>query len=404
MSYIRDDTVKRLGIPIQPNNQTAQLADEITRMKSLGEIDCVIYTTEKICLRLRALVLSQIGADCYGGLTFHKDNHLVADIVEGTVTCHGGKYTLHLERDQRTSGPSYPPPSLTAGPSDRGQLAAGLLNALMTMTTKSASQLREETPVPVKVEQKTEQKTDQKGETINIASIGRVLPLESYPIPLHKTVEAEKVAIIPQFTHIETDGGGDWVPQVCEVRKGQAMYSNTSKVQPMVHPKGVYFRALPVEEVSIKRRTNVRNTALRMNEREPMERPRSGVDLIKLDEHLPNHVKQRLVKIHQEHSRVFNEDLSGGFSGFEASINFNKMSRPPPHKLWVPQFNMKCQSLLQAKCDELERQGVLADPITHGITVTDVSPSFVQQKGRAKHKKLEECSLGNSGLFHASIC
>ena len=69
------------------------------------------------------------------------------------------------------------------------------------------------------------------------------------------------------------------------------------------------------------------------------------------------------------------------------------MSRPPPHRLWAPQFNRKCQGLLQQKCDQLERQTVLVDPIKHGITVSDVSPSFIQQKGRAKHKKLDDCIL-----------
>ena len=49
--------------------------------------------------------------------------------------------------------------------------------------------------------------------------------------------------------------------------------------------------------------------------------------------------------------------------------------------------------MLQAKCDQLEAQGVLVDPKLHDVTVLHVSPSWIQQKGRAKHKSLQECSL-----------
>ena len=41
----------------------------------------------------------------------------------------------------------------------------------------------------------------------------------------------------------------------------------------------------------------------------------------------------------------------------------------------------------------MEHQGVLADPIDHGINVRNVSPCFIQQKSRAKFKKLEDCVL-----------
>ena len=54
---------------------------------------------------------------------------------------------------------------------------------------------------------------------------------------------------------------------------------------------------------------------------------------------------------------------------------------------------MKCQSLLQSKCDELEHQGVLVDPKRHNIDIRHVSPCFIQQKARAKHKPLESCDL-----------
>lgn len=107
---------------------------------------------------------------------------------------------------------------------------------------------------------------------------------------------------------------------------------------------------------------------------------------------------QQLAKIEEIHIRnhsVFNEDISKGFEvgNYESKINFKTENQAPPYKLWVPQFNRKCQDLLQSKCDQLERQGVLADPIQEKINVRNVSPCFIQQKARAKHKKLEDCAL-----------
>ena len=106
---------------------------------------------------------------------------------------------------------------------------------------------------------------------------------------------------------------------------------------------------------------------------------------------------KRLENIFQQNICAFNEDLTDGFDNeddpYEASFTFKKENRVPPVKVWAPQFNRKCQDLLQAKCDELERQGVLQDPKRHGVDVRHVSPCFIQQKARAKHKPLENCDL-----------
>ena len=43
--------------------------------------------------------------------------------------------------------------------------------------------------------------------------------------------------------------------------------------------------------------------------------------------------------------------------------------------------------------DQLEQQGVLAHPHDHDIQVNLISPSWVLQKGSAKHMKLQDCTL-----------
>ena len=97
------------------------------------------------------------------------------------------------------------------------------------------------------------------------------------------------------------------------------------------------------------------------------------------------------------HSSAFDEDMRGGFkdpeSPYKATFSFRQEHKAPPFKIWVPQFNRTCLDLQQAMCDKLEDQGVLVDPAKENIPIRHVSPSFITQKGRAKHKPLEQCSL-----------
>ena len=55
--------------------------------------------------------------------------------------------------------------------------------------------------------------------------------------------------------------------------------------------------------------------------------------------------------------------------------------------------NRSCLELLQAKCNQLEEQGVLRDPVQDNVDILHVSPVIIQQKARARHKKLQDCSL-----------
>ena len=89
--------------------------------------------------------------------------------------------------------------------------------------------------------------------------------------------------------------------------------------------------------------------------------------------------------------------MTGGYNhymgNYELSFVFKDTSVPPPLKVWAPQYNRGCQELLQAKYDQLESQGVLIDPAEVNVDVRHLSPIMIQQKGRAKNKKLQDCSL-----------
>ena len=88
MSYIRHDLVKTLGANIKENNQLALLADQKTRMASMGEID-IETRIGFVIVRLRALVMENLQSVCFGGTTFHTDNTIEANINTGEIKIHG---------------------------------------------------------------------------------------------------------------------------------------------------------------------------------------------------------------------------------------------------------------------------------------------------------------------------
>ena len=88
VSYMRLNVAVMLNLGILPNSQLAMLADMKTRMESVGEIDALV-TFENIQLRLRALIMNNLQADCFGGTTFHVDNNIVTNMKEGTMCLHG---------------------------------------------------------------------------------------------------------------------------------------------------------------------------------------------------------------------------------------------------------------------------------------------------------------------------
>ena len=106
VSYIRLSEVKRLAIEVFPNDQLALLADQKTRMASLGEVDFTV-TLGNIMLRVRALVMKNLQADCFGGTTFHADNDIEARIKTGEIKIHG-KFVIK-QSNPVSALPLYPP-------------------------------------------------------------------------------------------------------------------------------------------------------------------------------------------------------------------------------------------------------------------------------------------------------
>ena len=214
VSYIRLSKVLELGVPIGKNGQLAILADKKTRMASLGEIDTELVI-DNIVVRLRALVMENLQATCYGGTTFHTDNSIEADINTGDISIHG-KYVIKQSNPVRPIL-KYPPSTLV------------LVEPLGATTNLSKNSVRPRDP------------------TLNIAAAQVVLPSESVSLKLPPELsDKSKIVVDPRF---DNQSRRYWPPQVCDVVDGSAIYLNPSKTMSISHPKHAHFLTRPVTEL-----------------------------------------------------------------------------------------------------------------------------------------------------------
>ena len=92
VSFIRLSVAIALNCTILPNTQLALLADEKTRLAALGEIN-ITLSRANFSVLLRALVVKNLQADCFGGTNFHKDNDIETRITTGHIKVHH-KFTV----------------------------------------------------------------------------------------------------------------------------------------------------------------------------------------------------------------------------------------------------------------------------------------------------------------------
>ena len=379
VSYLRHDDAVSLGAKILPNNQLALLADHKTRMASLGEVDLIV-TVSNIQMRLRALVMRNLQAHCFGGTTFHVDNGIEAKIKEGTITIHG-KYTVK-QANPFINMPIFPPPA----------------EKLTVDGNQSDNEIYESTNY---ASQKTPS-VEPKLNAISLPSSHVIFPSECLQIPIPPdALPVSHLSITPSFPGAHDNPS--WSPQICDVVNGHAVFTNFSNT-PLVAPKYAHFRPHPVLVMNIN--DAVPDPSHRSINRDPKSRKsslcksppdiRTLLSLISVNTSIMSADQiTRFNSINQSYSNVFDNNLSGGYNHHAGQFyaDFSFSSKPPPTRIYVPQYNKKCSDLQQAKCDELEAQGVLVDPKLHNVPILHVSPSWIQQKGRAKNKSLQDCSL-----------
>ena len=346
VSFIRLNIVTQLKIPILPNNQLALLADDKTKMASLGEID-ITLTRGHISCRLRALIMKNLQADVFGGTTFHNDNDIQGRIKTRQIKIHD-KYMVFQTNDILP-------------------LPAAATTTIVTDTP----------PPPTHSFLKTTTTTT----LFPDSSINLTAPTRN---PTTPTIAVFPEPPIPGIH-----------PVICETpAPGQPLTYTNQQLKPITIPAKTTFKCLAIH-------TNTHN-------QHPPTMPSTSLPksapplLTASDLHINTNILssqqiQQIVAICNTNRPAFHSDLTGGYNHRAgkhfASLRFKSETKPEAKTLGMPAYSRKCAAMQQAAMDRLEQQGVLTHPQDHDIQVRLISPSWVIQKGSAKHKKLEDCTL-----------
>ena len=248
VSFIRLDLAKLLQINISPNGQLAILADKKSRMQSLGEVDILVIedSTGHIVLRLRALVVENLGVHCYGGQTLHLDNQIVGDVSQKTISFHGGRFKII---QSTVHAVAHPPPVLSLK-HDHGTATLSTVSAAEVVYTSPDTS---STPDQFESEMNV---NSLKSKTIAIKPSKYLLPLGIYDIKVDQEhASSNTILIVPQPpvipANISDPESLPWSPQICSIMDGKAQYVNFSETAPLQHEKNVHFQAIPVSEISM---------------------------------------------------------------------------------------------------------------------------------------------------------
>ena len=246
VSFLRLDVAKRLQLQLLPNAQLALLADKVSQMKSLGEVNIEVIETQSghIMLRLRALVVETLGVECYGGQTFHLDNGIVDNVSQENISFHNGKFKIS-QKNKYGQLVAYPPLHYsTRGEEDNHSLAG--LNNIASFDSNP----------PI---------SDERQKTISIKHPKSLLPAGAYGIDIGSDV-VKSILIMPEPPKLPVNEiePPSWPPQICNVVQGVAQYINNSN-NPLCHQKNVHFTTVPVREITMEQAQMVKNNKVQLN-------------------------------------------------------------------------------------------------------------------------------------------
>ena len=319
-------------------------------MSSLGEID-ITLTRGNISARLRALVMKNLQAPCFGGTTFHWDNDIQPQIRKRQIKIHD-KHIL-FQSDEML-------PLLSPSPSNT------------TTTSKPPNSTTPPKHMFLKLNRSITLPPD--------ASIQ--IPLGNNPHPT-----SPLIAIHPLSTKASL------APQIANFEGSSITYTNHSS-NLLGIDKSTKFLCMPasVEDLPNKYVNDEKHLATSsLTNPLPIIEKNTNLSVLTKAEIMT------LSDIHKTNINAFNDDLSKGYNAksgrYLATLTFKQETLPESKTCPIPLYNSKCSALQQAVMDNLENQNILVDPQKHNIQVRKISPSFILQKGRAKHKKLDDCCI-----------
>lgn len=218
-----------------------------------------------------------------------------------------------------------------------------------------------------------------------------LLPGDELTVPVPDEFKEKSLAIEPRSLTFSDESSSKWLD--CQTTSsnidGEIILKNLSS-DPVLLRKDEQFAQ--IRHIDVKD-TSQQQNVLPVPPVPPVppiksDRPYSASIDVDPSNILTKSQREKFRKIHLEHDEVFSPQLGcyNGASGpFKHVITMGE-SLPPQRRGRNPMYNRSNLELLQAKCDELVQQGVLARPEDVNVSVEYVSPSFLIKKSSGGHR------------------
>jgi hypothetical protein len=224
-----------------------------------------------------------------------------------------------------------------------------------------------------------------------------ILPGQSIKIAVPPTITAQQIAIEPRLENPK-----DWPePQIIEVLDGHINLHN-DQTEPII--MGSDIHVLDLSACDTINPSQIRHVKHTPTEIQPRISHVKTVNQAINKDILSNQQVTDLENIHMEFQDVFNGQMDGynGYFGKHIiSLQWADDTRPKTEKLYSPKWSSNKDIMLQKKIDQLTEMGVLADPYEHNIQIKCIHPCFLQKKGRAAHKNIEDCDISEIRFLSA---
>lgn len=346
-SFIKLSCAKKYGFKIWPNKQSAGLADNQTKVQSVGYIEEKFYR-DNWSVTFKGLVVPHLKADIYGGTPFLKDNDIIQRPAKNIITVLGKHTIMQTNSDLPLSDPN-----------SAALVTLAKINVQQTVLYPGQS-IKVHTPsitnqTPVAVEPRLENK------------------LSNWPEP----------AILSNNDSYISITNNDDVPII--LNDDVKMIS----VTPCTEVNAATIQTTPHTTCNLPSRQNIINQI----------NSQTNTSILS---------KQQIIQlenIHKENSAVFDGQLTGynGHCGKHfVRLQWADDTRPKTTKVYTPNWSSAKDKILQLKIDQLTEMGVLADPYEHNIQVKCIHPCFLQKKARAAHKEIEHCEISEIRFLTAA--
>lgn len=338
VSYAKLSAVLAHNFKIKPNDQLSRLADGKTKMPAIGEID-EIFHRNNWQVKFRAIVTKDLHCDFVAGNNFLKDNAIIQDISNKTITVNK-KYTVH-ETNKALILPTCPTNSV--------------------ITNNNINVLYPGHDVTYKIEQE----------------------------------DASVVAVQPWFQN----KCQDWPqPQLCEVKNGHISINNNTERPIILKKESPQVQIITTNETLSannfpKHQTKHTIPMITISRIDEIQINKSNIDKMTLD-YIDN--------VHKQFEDIFDENLTMGYNmkygKHICHLNWADHNRPPANKIHNINYDHDTKVLLQQVCDNFTDAGVLGIPQEHDIQIQHVSPAFLVRKQRAKNKPKDQLTVNDVRL------